>query len=317
MVKNYFVILFIFLTIIFVVNAHFIASDPKSEYEIYLFFDNANPLSQESEKFRINILNPVSGLPIETLDKGHESILHVFIVRNDLDFFDHMRVEDFADGLENSIWGSYTFNYTFPMAGKYAIAVSYTPHGITFLNLENASIAGKETLAAPNYDFALEKNFDGYDITLKHPKYLEAEKEHEFNYYIRKNGVEISDLQLYLGSEINLFVIKDDLSSADLAHSYVPKETNDSEGAMQLYYGPTVPVHLIFKTPGKYVLFGEFKHDGKVIKTKFMVDVKPKITNLMNSAYNYYAYVNYVYIILILVAAAISYIIWRRMGKPL
>ena len=49
-------------------------------------------------------------------------------------------------------------------------------------------------------------------------------------------------------------------------------------------FGPDIYLHYTFPRPGIYVIFSEFKHNNKVVTTKFMVEVEPSnggTTNLM------------------------------------
>ncbi|MGR3178117.1 MAG: ABC transporter substrate-binding protein [Candidatus Anammoxibacter sp.] len=45
-------------------------------------------------------------------------------------------------------------------------------------------------------------------------------------------------------------------------------------GNLPIYPGPAVPIEHIFPSEGKYVVFGQFKHLGKVVTSRFFVDVK-------------------------------------------
>ncbi|MGR3219197.1 MAG: ABC transporter substrate-binding protein [Candidatus Anammoxibacter sp.] len=45
-------------------------------------------------------------------------------------------------------------------------------------------------------------------------------------------------------------------------------------GNLPIYPGPTVPMEHIFPTEGRYVVFSQFKHQGKVVTSRFFVDVK-------------------------------------------
>lgn len=39
-------------------------------------------------------------------------------------------------------------------------------------------------------------------------------------------------------------------------------------------FGPNVEAHATFPEPGVYYLFGEFKHEGKVLVSKFAITVE-------------------------------------------
>ena len=79
--------------------------------------------------------------------------------------------------------------------------------------------------------------------------------------------------------------MKLDVSSivAGILHDTI-EDTETTKQEISAAFGPDIYLHYTFPRPGIYVIFSEFKHNNKVVTTKFMVEVEPSnggTTNLM------------------------------------
>jgi len=133
------------------------------------------------------------------------------------------------------------------------------------------------------------KEFDGYSVTFVAPKIIRAGEKVKLYYNIEEDGKPVRDLEPYLGAAMHIAIVRQDLGR--FTHTHGEAHQPGSMWFQQLLgkyfkyhahfapdkFGPAVvtqPWTTIFPTDGTYQVFGEFKHDGKVIVTNFSVNVK-------------------------------------------
>jgi len=310
-------LLFLFLALIFFVPfvfAHYIPIDPNFGYVVRVFFDeptnsgliDKNPQAGSPTKINIELKDPQFGIPIDSLDIVHEKLMHIFIVGEDLNTFIHTHPDDFPDGLNKRWYGIYSINQTFQNAGKHGIVVDYTSQGVNQIKLLNFKVDGKDRLKKPKFDFSKIKKLGEYAVELQTPEEIEMGKEQEFALNIEKNGKEVKNLQMLLGSEVHVLAIDEGLSRVEHTHSYKPGHFIHSGSMTQKYSGPTVPFRLTFNKPGRYAIFGQFKHNEQVTTTNFIIEVKA------TKLYYYSIVLEYARYLLIFVTIIVIYTIYSR-----
>ena len=97
----------------------------------------------------------------------------------------------------------------------------------------------------------------------------------------------VRNLEPYLAAAMHLAIVKDDMAEFIHTHGEVAQEnemkdmTEDGmhvmsgmNHAVPAAFGPDVEAYITFSSAGIYHVFGEFKHNGKVVVASFMVGVK-------------------------------------------
>ncbi len=203
------------------------------------------------------------GQPLTDLKIDHERILHVVIISEDFEVFAHIHPEDFGVITEEMVKSArFSVNYVFPKYGRYLVAANYThgPHRVARNFSIDVSERGAATLVK---DFSRRKNFNGYDVIFNpEPETLLVGQEITLRYAIFKDGTKISDFEPYLGASMHLAIASADLAHYEHTHGEI-REANDND----------IEARAIFPLPGLYQVFGEFKHEGRVIVTKFLLEV--------------------------------------------
>jgi hypothetical protein len=264
-----------FLLVLPVASAHIVSDEGDFYYLTLLHFPpNDAPAAGENTSIQISIFNASTGEPQTGLDVVHERKMHVFVVGKDLKTFAHIHPEDSPDGFDMIDRGTYSLDYVFPSAGVYLIAVDYTINGRTIVKNFLFDVTGENKLDKPNLELSREGTFDGYHVTLNAPEKILVGQEVEFGYHIERGGVEVKDLQHLLGSEMHVVDVRSDMTDAGHTHAYIPGHTLHIGSMPQRYYGPDIPVRHTFGMSGKYVLFGQFMHDDKIVTTRFVVNVE-------------------------------------------
>lgn len=227
------------------------------------------------------------GEPAQGLALSHDRILHIVIASDDFSVFDHIHAENGGPVTEEMLKTAvFPATYTFPKAGRYIVAVDFTIRAQEFAQEFYVDVEGSPRIAdgQPQLDTARTQVFDGYTVTLDAPATIRAKNGVRLSYVIQKDGKPIEDLQPYLAAPMHLAVMRDDLRYFSHGHGQLPRSPLEwiidpspptrAHASMSDSFGPVIEAGLVFPVPGRYVLFGEFRHQGKRVVTKFAVEVK-------------------------------------------
>ncbi len=227
-------------------------------------------------------VNDAEGKPIKELAITHERIMHVVIASKDFTIFSHIHPEDFgpitAEVKEKS---QYNVKYTFPKAGAYIIGIDFAVKDSFYSRHFQMNVAGEPKLGAAVTDLSRQKKFSDYDVLLKAPEVISAGKETTLSYNFSKDGKPVTDLEPYLSAAMHASIISADLNDFIHEHGTLPGMEGMSMHGHHMHtmsvpanFGPEINLSVIFPSKGVYEIFGEVAHKGKVIVTKFMVEVK-------------------------------------------
>src|SRR3989344_1014004 len=205
----------------------------------------------------------------------HEKLIHAIIISEDFSDFSHEHPVEIQNGV-------FRLNHIFAKGGKYLIGADYATKEGTFSKKFIVWVNGSMNGTAKK-DFSVQKNFDGYDVGFVAPG-ISAGKDKVVKYHITKDGKPVNDLEPYLAAAMHLAIVKVDLLEFIHTHGEVVQESkmnhmmeNEMHGLPSMShevpaaFGPDVEAHITFPIAGIYHIFGEFKHNGKVIVTSFMV----------------------------------------------
>ncbi|MCL5024640.1 MAG: FixH family protein [Nitrospirae bacterium] len=224
------------------------------------------------------------GNPVENLTIHHDRLLHVVIASQDFTVFAHIHPEDFGPVTpEMKKTGRYPVRFTFPKAGRYIVGLDFAVKGYLFSRHFLLAVEGTPEMGSPKKDLTGEKRFDGLDVSFSPaPGPVVTGKEVVFSYVFKKNGKPVIDLEPYLSAPMHLAVISADLEHFIHTHGELPgmPGMGQHEHHMEMKmpasekFGPKVEVHVVFPTKGLYQIFGQVGHEGRVILTSFMVEVR-------------------------------------------
>ena len=176
--------------------------------------------------------------------------MHLIVVRRDLRRFAHLHpVQD-----ERGAWST---SLTLPDAGVYQAFADFQTGGERHTLGVDLFAGGRfAPLALPAE--ATTAGVDGYDVRLD-DRHGGADHR-ELRFTVSRDGAPVTDLQPYLGSRGHLVMLR----AGDLAYAHVH---------------PLAPDQLAFATddlaPGRYRLFLQFRHAGRVHTAAFTRAVAP------------------------------------------
>ncbi|MBW4623051.1 MAG: hypothetical protein KME17_27290 [Cyanosarcina radialis HA8281-LM2] len=203
-----------------------------------------------------------AGKPISQFETFQEKLMHLIVVSDDLQVFQHLH----PTYQEN---GRFEIAANFPQPGSYTLFSDYKPAGqAERVSVITTKVAGKSP-SVPTIDLNQTKTFGDtqVDLTFSQPTIKTGEETHlVFNLQNATDKQPIKDLRSYLGERGHLVIIKQSspLTAADYIHAHALKDT------------PAGEVHFVTSFPqaGKYKLWGQFDRAGKIVTADFWVNVQ-------------------------------------------
>lgn len=229
------------------------------------------------------------GKPIQGILPEHGRILHIFIVSENFKVFSHIHPEDFGSiTLKMLKEAKFPVTYSFPQPGKYLVAVNFTVNNQHFFKQGFLTVPEKtSSLELEKHNFFEEEKLQNYQINFSHfPNLIKTQKGVTLDYFIKKNGKNVIDIAPYLDAPMHITAISSDLQNIIHTHAHdksakslhmghnasLHDRTHDRE-AMVHKFGPNLEASVTFPARGTYHVFGEMRHQEKIIVVKSLVEV--------------------------------------------
>ncbi|MGB3187902.1 MAG: hypothetical protein WBB43_00575 [Limnoraphis sp.] len=221
----------------------------------------AEIIVNQPQTFLIDIQDQ-AGKSITKFDTFQEKLMHLIVVSDDLEVFNHLHPKYEGDGL-------FKVEITFPKPGNYTLVSDYKPFEESEqISVLNAQVPGVKLTSSVKIDENMSQILEDTQVTLTSSQpVLQSGQEVtlKFNLKDAKTNQPINDLKPYLGEQGHLVIFKQSnpLSKADYIHAHALKNT------------PSDEVHFMtkFPKPGTYKVWGQFNRDGKMITTSFWLKV--------------------------------------------
>jgi hypothetical protein len=184
------------------------------------------------------------GATVRDFDVSHEKRMHLILVRRDLTGFQHLHPELRGDG-------TWTADVRLADAGSYRLLADFSRGGEAHTLGSDLRVDGRADLRPLPAPEASATTDGGYDVA------LDAHGS-ELRFTITRDG-EAVRTEPYLGAGGHLVALRE----GDLAFLHV--HPNDDAVAFEA----------TFPTPGRYRLFLQFKHEGRVHTVAFTHEVAP------------------------------------------
>jgi len=201
----------------------------------------------EALSFRIE---NTRGETVRDFDVEHEKRMHLILARRDLTGFQHLHPEQAADG-------SWSTPVRIDAAGSYRLFADFAHDGEAQTLASDLRVDGAADLQALPAPAATAVSDGGYDVRLDTAD-AGAGEEADLNFTITRNGRPIRT-EPYLGAGGHLVALRE----GDLAFLHVHPLAED-----------TVRFAATFPTPGRYRLFLQFQHEGRVQTVAFTHEVR-------------------------------------------
>lgn len=236
----------------------------------------AKVIAGKPVNIKIRIRNR-DGKPVQGLMVHHDRLLHAIVVGKDLNFYGHIHPEDVGPITDQMLRQAvFPLRFTFPNGGQYLIGLDFMTADGAFSRTSMVTVAGKPEMGAPKLDLAEEKDFGAYHVSLnRSPRLIKAGAKTTLRYVITKNGEPVTDLEPYLGAPMHLAIVSEDLTRFIHTHGMIPGQSSASheeESALPTEFGPEIDAEVVFPAKGKYKVYSQIKHHGKVLVFDFTVN---------------------------------------------
>ncbi len=204
------------------------------------------------EAFGFRILDQ-AGRAVRDFDEQHGERMHLIVVRRDLSHYQHLHPSLAADG-------TWSVPLTLPEPGVYRAFADFSVGG-------RPLTLGADLTAPGNLEFAPLPDptsvayVEGYEVALDFGLPT-AGAESSLTFRITRQRQDIEELEPYLGALGHLVALRE----GDLAFLHV----HPTGGR-----GPRVTFHAVFPSIGRYRLFLQFAHAGRVRTAAFTLEVSP------------------------------------------
>jgi hypothetical protein len=258
------------------------------DYE--LDFRTVPPVVKPGRKatLRFKIFHPGTGEPIKKFEVVHERQYHLFVISQDMEYFQHIHPEEQPDG-------TWTIDLTLPRAGYYKVLSDFLPSGgasqFIARPLITAGYGGDLAADAAHLvpDTVLTKTVDDMTATVSYdpPAFVVGLYGHlTFHLSDTATGRPITDLQTYLGAFGHTLIMSEDM--VDYVHSHpldILAMPDDDGGPPQflippgadlerLRGGPEVTFEGLMPKPGSYRAFTQFRRHDKLHTFAFTFNVE-------------------------------------------
>jgi hypothetical protein len=234
------------------------------------------------------------------LARVHEQFMHLFVMSEDLSYFDHLHPTPLAGN--KSLWQPYFMDYVFPRPGRYLLFADVTPEGDreqvfrTVLTVDDkgvriveepvraptlaADASRGKLIAAVPYP-AQPTSSAALDLSAMPPSGFRAELFTQprtpyaglhAQLLIRLSdpeGKPISNLMPYLGAAGHCVIVSEDTQT--LIHSHPEQFRIVREGDT---FGPDIAFHATFPRAGAYRLWAQFRREEQLIVAPFTIKVE-------------------------------------------
>jgi hypothetical protein len=201
---------------------------------------------QEPLRFRVV---DEGGATVRDFDVEHEKRMHLILARRDLTGFQHLHPEQAPDG-------SWSTTARVDDAGSYRLFADFSREGENVTLAADLRVDGDADLRELPEPEATAVSDGGYDVRLDAGDARPGE-EADLRFTITRDGVPV-DTETYLGAGGHLVALRE----GDMAFLHVHPTSDDS-----------VRFAATFPTEGRYRLFLQFQHDGRVQTVAFTQEV--------------------------------------------
>jgi hypothetical protein len=232
-----------------------------AENKLRLAVDDTELRRGTVEELRFRILDD-AGRIVRDFDVEHEKRMHLIIARRDLTGFQHLHPEQQRDG-------SWTTAVELEDAGSYRVFADFSSSGDASTLAADLHVDGDADLRPLPPATPTSVSDGGYDVRLA-AGIARPGREANLRFAITKDGQPVHT-EPYLGAGGHLVALRE----GDLAFLHVhPTEQGHGENKTTIEHDDSIGFAATFPTEGRYRLFLQFKHEGRVQTVAFTQEAK-------------------------------------------
>src|SRR5688572_18665180 len=218
----------------------------------------------EKATLLFSVSHPGTGEKIRAFELTHEQRYHLFVISQDMEFFQHIHPTQGDDG-------TWAIDVVLPKPGYYALLSDFLPSGgsTQFLTrpLVTAGYTGDLMSQSAQLvpDTTPTQTVDDLTATVSFdPGIMRAGAYSHVTFQLTKAGTNepIRELQTYLGAFGHMLIMTEDM--VDYVHSHPVDMPAPDANLEELRGGPTVMFEGLMPKPGRYRAWAQFKYNDKI-----------------------------------------------------
>jgi hypothetical protein len=227
------------------------------------------PLAGRPMTMTLDLSDGSTGLPIDDLITHHEALLHLVVISEDGAFYSHMHPPRVAPG-------RFAIAITPDRPGRYTAYAEVERRDSGTQVLERDFVVGGTGFGRPAQFQSLGAQRQIGDMQVhvgSSVADLQAGKQATFTFSFSKDGKPVGDLQPWLGMGGHMIARSAD--GAIFAHVHALGAMAPS-GILEtgVNYGPDIQFVYTFPQPGRYQIWGQFRHAEQIVTVPLEVEVK-------------------------------------------
>jgi hypothetical protein len=213
-----------------------------------------------AERLRFRIVDD-AGKTVRNFDVEHERRMHLIVARRDLATFQHLHPAQQPDG-------SWTTDITLDEAGSYRLFADFSQGDESYTLASDLRVDGDADLRPLPAPAPTSVSDGGYDVRLDAGR-ARPGAEADLRFTITKDGQAVHT-EPYLGAGGHLVALRE----GDLAFLHVHPTEHGHGEKKTAEHDDSIGFAATFPTTGRYRLFLQFKHEGRVQTVAFTQEVK-------------------------------------------
>ena len=227
--------------------------------------------ARQPVRLRFAITNPITREKVRKFDVVHGMPFHLFVVSQDLSFFNHIHPVQNKDG-------SFVIDSVLPRPAHYRIYADFLPTGGTPQVIQKSLVTADcqtdlfSSMARLQPDKSWSKTVEDMTVTLlSDPAGFIAGREATLLYSLKDSstGAPVTDLQPYLQAWGHTFIVNED--GSEPIHSH-PTDEIPAEGS-EARNKPEIAFQSLFPKPGFYRAWTQFQRHNRVSTFEFTLEV--------------------------------------------
>jgi hypothetical protein len=266
-----------------------VRASPYDVRDYGLDFQTVPRLVRPGQKItmRFAISHPGTGERTKKFEAVHEKLYHLFVISQDMEFFQHLHPTQTTDG-------SWLIELALPKPGYYKVLSDFLPSGGSSQFIARPLVTAGYTgdLAADGArlipDTSFTKTVDDMTATIAYdpPAFVAGLYGHlQFHLTDTKTGRPITDLQTYLGAFGHTLIMSEDMSDYVHSHPFDILAMPDDDGGPPQFLippgsnletlrgGPDVTFEGLMPKPGRFRAWTQFRRHDKVYTVAFTFEV--------------------------------------------
>jgi hypothetical protein len=228
----------------------------------------AQPAAGQPLTLTLDLSDGSTGLPIDDLITHHDALLHLVVISADGAFYTHIHPPRMAPG-------RFEIGVTPDRPGRYTAYAEIERRDSGTQVIARDFVVGGTGAGRPAQFQGLGSRQVGdlqVQVTASSPE-LRSGKQALFTFSFSKDGKAVGNLQPWLGMGGHLIARSDDGAIFAHVHALGPMAPS---GILEtgINYGPDIQFVYTFPQPGRYQIWGQFRHASQIVTVPIQVDVK-------------------------------------------